>query len=157
MLKNLDCKNDTVEVISGGGDDAIEAISKNIDPDLIKKLDDFGVKPSDYDNFRITGRESAEKVAKAVEMGNSLKEITHLDDALDAIRSLSFSGLDDIKIKSMLKNIDDSAMSVYDKVTAKATLFEKALVDGVVLPDVLVIKSSSFFDEFGNAKWAKGG
>ena len=34
-------------------------------------------------------------------------------------------------------------MSVYDKVTAKATLFEKALVDGVVLPDVLVIKSSS--------------
>ncbi|AUG56168.1 hypothetical protein [Acetivibrio saccincola] len=47
------------------GNDALEAISKNIDPDLIKKLDDFGVKPSDYDNFRIIGRESAETVAEA--------------------------------------------------------------------------------------------
>ena len=29
--------------------DALEAISKNIDPDLIKQLDDLGIKPSDYD------------------------------------------------------------------------------------------------------------
>jgi predicted Fe-Mo cluster-binding NifX family protein len=52
--------DDAIEVITKYGDDALEAISKDIDPDLIKRLDDLGVKPSDYDNFKIVGRESAE-------------------------------------------------------------------------------------------------
>ncbi|PQQ65694.1 hypothetical protein [Acetivibrio saccincola] len=47
--------------------DALEAISKNIDPDLIKQLDDLGIKPSDYDNFRITGHRTAETVAEIFE------------------------------------------------------------------------------------------
>jgi predicted Fe-Mo cluster-binding NifX family protein len=145
--------DDAIEVITKYGDDALDAVSRNIEPDLIKRLDDLGIKPSEYDKFRIVGRESAETVAEAVEIGNSLKKISKLDEALEAIESVSFSGLDDTRITTMLKNIDDGAMSVSDKVTTKAKLFNKALDDGVVLPDMQVVKSSSFVDEVGNVKW----
>lgn len=78
------------------GNDALEAISKNIDPDLIKKLDDFGVKPSDYDNFRITGRESAEKVAKAVENAKYTRAILQempgfMDDMASVLDNVGMS------------------------------------------------------------------
>jgi len=92
----LDCKNDTVEVASGDGNDALEAISKNIDPDLIKQLDDLGIKPSDYDNFRITGRESAEKVAKAVENAKYTRAIMQempgfMDDMASVLDNVGMS------------------------------------------------------------------
>ncbi len=78
------------------GNDALEAISKNIDPDLIKQLDDLGIKPSDYDNFRITGRESAEKVAKAVENAKYTRAILQempgfMDDMASVLDNVGMS------------------------------------------------------------------
>ena len=88
--------DDAVEVITKYGDDALEAISKNIDPDLIKQLDDLGIKPSDYDNFRITGRESAEKVAKAVENAKYTRAIMQempgfMDDMASVLDNVGMS------------------------------------------------------------------
>ena len=82
--------------ITNYGHDALEVISKNIDPDLIKRLDDFGIKPSDYDNFRIIGRESAEKVAKAVKNAKYTRAIMQempgfMDDMASVLDNVGMS------------------------------------------------------------------
>ena len=51
----------------GGVSTTATALSTGITPTLIKKLFGFGISPSDYTNYGITGAESAEAVAKAIE------------------------------------------------------------------------------------------
>ena len=64
-------KDDAARVISKHGKEAVDAISKNIDPDLIEKLDDLGIKPSDYDKLGIVGREAAENIAEAINIAKT--------------------------------------------------------------------------------------
>jgi hypothetical protein len=52
----------SIEVINKYGDDAVKAIEKGIDPDLINKLDDVGIPPSSYEKYGIKSPEIAQKV-----------------------------------------------------------------------------------------------
>ncbi|MGI6084516.1 MAG: hypothetical protein ACOYIF_03615 [Acetivibrionales bacterium] len=41
-------------------------MKNGIEPELISKLDDLGIKPSDFEKFDIVSREVAETAAKAI-------------------------------------------------------------------------------------------
>ncbi|MFZ5988015.1 MAG: DNA/RNA non-specific endonuclease [Bacillota bacterium] len=59
------------------GDNAIKAMKNGIEPGLISKLDDLGVKPSDFEKFGIVSKEFAEGMAKAIpEIRTAIKTST---------------------------------------------------------------------------------
>ena len=67
--------DEVIGVCARYGDDGARALSKGIGPDLIKRLADYGIVPSQYGGYNIVSGDVAEKVAEAIEMGNSLKTI----------------------------------------------------------------------------------
>ena len=54
--------DEAAKAINKYGDDAIEAMNNGIGPDLISKLDDLGIKPSDYKGLGIVNKTTAEAV-----------------------------------------------------------------------------------------------
>lgn len=62
-------------------------------------------------------------------------------------------GLEWLRSKSIL-NLTGSELRKLEKLGDN--LYNYTEDDGVVLPDMQVIKSPSFVDEFGSAKWQKG-
>ncbi|WP_010245439.1 transglutaminase domain-containing protein [Acetivibrio cellulolyticus] len=58
------------ELITKYGDDAAKAINNGISPDMINKLDDLGIKPSDFDNLKINTSAAADAVEAAVKEGS---------------------------------------------------------------------------------------
>jgi hypothetical protein len=113
--------DDAIEVITKYGDDALDAVSRNIEPDLIKRLDDLGIKPSEYDKFRIVGRESAESVAEAVENAKYSRTIVQemhgfMDDMVSILDDVGMSAnrFDD------LRPLSADLLSDADKATIKA-------------------------------------
>ena len=63
------------------------------------------------------------------------------------------SGLEWLRSKSVL-NITGSKLRKLARLGDN--LYNYVKVDGVILSDMQVIKSPSFVDEFGSAKWQKG-
>jgi hypothetical protein len=59
--------DEAVETVLKHGDNAIIAMKNGIEPSLINRLDDLGIKPADFERLRITSREAAETVAEAIE------------------------------------------------------------------------------------------
>jgi len=107
-------KDDAVDAITNYGDDAAKAISKNIDPDLIKRLDDLGIDPSDYDKFRIVGRESAEAAVEAIETLRPLG----LDTEQNIVRftKLSRAGVPKENIINVIQNNIRSSSYIQKKI-----------------------------------------
>lgn len=147
-----DNADDVVGFVIKFGDEAVDAMKNGISPGLISSLDDLGISPARYIEYNIVSQEIANNWATALEMGNSFKYVTNQNDALDLTDEVSLSGLNDYALSRIFSNIDDSAMSIADKVTLKANQFRKALFEGVE-SELLVVADASNVDEFGNIKW----
>ncbi len=59
-----------LDLVRQYGDDAAKAMKKGIDPDTIKKLDELGIDPSDYDNMGIDNLDDAKAAIRSAEGGN---------------------------------------------------------------------------------------
>ena len=69
--------DDAVESVIKYGDDAVKAMKNGIEPNLINKLDDLGIKPSDFDRLNVLNSKAAKVMSDTI---GSVKIVSHIDD-----------------------------------------------------------------------------
>ncbi len=140
---------DKTAIISEYGEEAVNAIKNGIDIDLIKKLDELGIKAQDYEKLGIVSRETAES---AIE-NKGINKVSSLNPKLEKYICDSFEGVDkelqDNFNKYLRENVwCDESLSNAEKIDIMKANFEKLTpeqkVNFNVLGDERVIKNPDY-------------
>ncbi|HEX9062318.1 MAG TPA: hypothetical protein VF941_19275 [Clostridia bacterium] len=122
---------DKTALISEYGEEAVNAIKNGIDIDLIKKLDELGIKTADYEKLGIGSRETAEAVAEAVsKYGEGTLEAIKNGIDLDLVKKLDELGIkpqDYEKLGIVSRETAESAIE--GKGVLKSKYFKEAFLD----------------------------
>ncbi len=121
------------EVIAKHGDDAVAALKNGIDPNMINKLDELNVKPSDYDTLRIKDKESAEALADAIDRRLSRSPVQADIDNIDALRAKYNAG-SGRNVAYAKGSIGDDAINL-ESVSGEVTAANQAQKGNFMPPD----------------------
>ena len=118
--------DEVVGVFGRYGDDGVRALNNGISVDLINRLADYGIVPSQYGGYNIVSGDVAEKVAEAIEAGSKLKTFTKLEDALTCIRGVAVDALDGGSLTRLIGEVDGTAFNLAERATLKSEILKKA-------------------------------
>jgi hypothetical protein len=98
-------------IVTKYGDDAVNAIKNGISPEMIKKLEQLGIKPSEYEKLGITNGETAEK---SIEVAAKPKIVFNTkNEYFDYINDIGKSK--DLSVQEKLEKIKEAYNSLGDK------------------------------------------